>query len=150
MQWEEVPEIGQNGIITFYEVQVDPAQFQDVSYINVSGLERVLVIGGLEEYVQYNFTIRAYTIVGPGPFSIITTNTTNQAGKKNTCGYMYIEDTSIVTVLIHLLLLEALNPTWILHIHATFLLTTKESFDEHISCVHWCLDLYMCDNIYTS
>ena len=80
-----MPEIGQNGIITVYEVRVDPAQFQDVSYTNVSGTELVLVVDGLEEFVEYNFTIRAYTIVGPGPFSVITTSTTDQAGEGNAC-----------------------------------------------------------------
>ena len=79
MQWEEVPEIDQNGIITFYEVRIEPAQFQDIRYENVSGSELVLVVDGLEEFVEYNFTIRAYTIVGPGPFSVITTSTTDPA-----------------------------------------------------------------------
>ena len=76
----------QNGIITVYEVRVDPTQFQDVSYINVSGSELVLVVDGLEEFVEYNFTIRAYTIAGPGPFSVITTSTTDQAGEGSACG----------------------------------------------------------------
>ena len=109
MQWEEVPEIDRNGIINFYEVQIDPARFQDVSYMNVSGSELVLVVDELEEFVEYSFTIRAYTIVGPGPFSVVTTNTTNQAGEWNVCGC--VESTCIVAVLIHLLLLEVLNPT---------------------------------------
>ena len=79
MQWEEVPEVDRNGNITSYEVRVNPAQFQNVSYENVTGSELVLLVDGLEEFVEYNFTIRAYTIAGPGPFSVITTNTTNQA-----------------------------------------------------------------------
>ena len=28
-----------------------------------------IVLGGLQEYVEYNITVRAYTSVGPGPFS---------------------------------------------------------------------------------
>ena len=83
MKWEEVPEIDRNGIITFYEVRVDPAEFQDVRYENLTGTDLVLVVDGLEEFVEYNFTVRAYTTVGPGPFSVITTNTTNQAGNVN-------------------------------------------------------------------
>ena len=87
VQWEVVPEIDQNGIITFYEVQIDPAQFQDVSYVNVSeGSELVLVFDELEEFVEYNFTIRAYTSAGPGPFSDITTSRTDEAGEGNACG----------------------------------------------------------------
>ena len=85
MQWEEVPEIDRNGEIIYYEVQVNPAQFQDVSYENVSGSDLVLVADELEEFVEYNFTVRAYTNAGPGPFSNVTTNTTDQAGNGNAC-----------------------------------------------------------------
>ena len=28
-----------------------------------------IVLGGLQEYVEYNITVRAYTSVGSGPFS---------------------------------------------------------------------------------
>ena len=80
VQWEAVPEIDQNGQIISYEVRVDPGVFQDLSYVNVSGSELVLVVDGLEEIVEYNFTVRAYTIAGPGPFSAFTTSTTDQAG----------------------------------------------------------------------
>ena len=83
VQWEEVPDINRNGIITSYEVRIDPAQFQNVRYETVTGSELVLVVDGLEEFVKYNFTIRAYTIAGPGPFSVITVSTTHQAGKVN-------------------------------------------------------------------
>ena len=81
MQWEEVPEIDQNGEIILYEARIDPAQFQDASYVNVSSSELMLVVGGLEEFVEYSFTIRAYTIVGPGPYSVVTTSTTDPASK---------------------------------------------------------------------
>ena len=64
-----------------YEVRIDPAQFQDVSYVNVSSSELMLVVYGLEEFVEYSFTIRAYTIVGPGPYSNVTTSTTDPARK---------------------------------------------------------------------
>ena len=79
--WEEVPEIDRNGIIIYYEVRVDPAQFQDVRYVNVSGSELVLMVDGLEEFVEYNFTVRAYTVAGPGPFGDITTDITDEASE---------------------------------------------------------------------
>ena len=82
-----MPEIDQNGIITFYKVRIDPAQFQDVRYVNVSGSELVLVVGGLEEFVGYKFTIRAYTSAGPGPFSVNTTSTTDPACEWNVCAF---------------------------------------------------------------
>ena len=80
-----MPEIDQNGIITHYEVRIEPAQFQSVKYENVSGSELVVVVDELEEFVKYNFTVRAYTIAGPGPLSVITTSTTDQAGEWNAC-----------------------------------------------------------------
>ena len=80
-----MPEVHWNGIITFYEVRVDPAKFQNVRYENVSGSELVLVADELEEYVDYSFTIRAYSIAGPGPFSVITTSTTDEAGERIAC-----------------------------------------------------------------
>ena len=111
VQWEEVPEIDQNGEIIYYEVQVDPARFQNVSYINVSGSELMLVVDGLEEFVEYSFTIRAYTIVGPGPFSVVTTNTTDQAGERSV--YVNVEDPMIIVN--HFLV--TVEGIWLTHVH---------------------------------
>ena len=85
LQWEAVPHIDQNGQIISYLVRVEPAEFENVSCMNVSGSDLALVVDGLEEFVEYNFTIRAYTIAGPGPFSVITTSTTDQAGEWIAC-----------------------------------------------------------------
>ena len=81
VQWEEVPEIYQNGEIILYEVRIEPPRIENVSYVTVSGSELMLVVDGLEEYVKYRFTIRAYTIAGPGPFSDVTTSATDPASK---------------------------------------------------------------------
>ena len=83
VQWKEMPEIDQNGQIIYYEVRVDTNQFRDTTYLNVSGSELVLVVNGLQEYVEYGFTIRAYTIAGPGPYSHVTTNIIDPAGEYN-------------------------------------------------------------------
>ena len=40
-----------------------------------------IVLGGLQEYVEYNISVRAYTIVGPGPFSPAVNNRTFEDGK---------------------------------------------------------------------
>ena len=40
-----------------------------------------IVLGGLEEYVEYNITVRAYTSVGPGPFNPSVDNRTFEDGK---------------------------------------------------------------------
>ena len=39
-----------------------------------------IVLGGLQEYVEYNIIVRAYTIVGPGPFSPAVNNRTAENG----------------------------------------------------------------------
>ena len=68
--WEEVPTIDQNGIITIYEVRFDPLQFTGVlmtEYMNATDM--LVVLTSLQEYVEYNISVRAYTSVGPGPFS---------------------------------------------------------------------------------
>ena len=112
VQWEPVPEIDQNGLIISYEVRVDPALFQNVSYMNVSGSELVLVVDGLEEFVVYNFTIRAYTIAGPGPFSVITTSTTDQAGEQSVCKSE--KTLYLLKIFMHLIFpLELISPTWV-------------------------------------
>ena len=61
----------QNGIIILYEVQYEPlmtfgGQLMTM-VMNTSNTS--IVLGGLQEYVEYTITVRAYTIVGPGPFS---------------------------------------------------------------------------------
>ena len=76
--------IDRNGIITVYEVVYEPLEtfggqistrrnFTDATTFN-------LLLGSLEEYVEYNVTIRAYTSVGAGSFSAPITVRTNQSG----------------------------------------------------------------------
>ena len=70
MTWDEIPGLDQNGIITDYEVQIQPLDFPadiSVDLLNTSSL--LIVVTGLEEYVFYNISVRAYTSVGPGPYS---------------------------------------------------------------------------------
>ena len=40
-----------------------------------------IVLGELQEYVEYNISVRAYTSVGPGPFSPGVDNQTFEDGK---------------------------------------------------------------------
>ncbi len=48
--------------------------------INTSALNRSIEIYSLEEYVQYNVSVRAYTSIGPGPFSSPVTERTLETG----------------------------------------------------------------------
>ena len=80
--WEEVPAIEENGIIINYEVEFEPLEFTNTLMINTTnGTSFLTVITGLQEFVAYNISVRAYTSVGPGPFSVAVTNRTFEEGK---------------------------------------------------------------------
>ena len=83
VMWNEVPAIDQNGIIAIYEVIYTPWNtfggqiFTHAT--NVSGSDLNVTLYYLEEYVNYNISVRAYTSEGPGP--VITVNeVTQQSG----------------------------------------------------------------------
>ena len=71
MSWNVVIPIDQNGIITIYEVDYQPAQVfngsMTVDVVNTTNT--TILLKNLHESVQYNITVRAYTRIGPGPFS---------------------------------------------------------------------------------
>ena len=80
--WEKVAAIDENGIIINYEVQFVPMQFTDILELDsINTTDLMIVISGLQEYVEYNISVRAYTSVGPGPFSVAVTNRTFEDGK---------------------------------------------------------------------
>ena len=66
--WSEIPAIDRNGIITRYEVEYtfDRNTFQ---IIMVSSMNTMALLTELHEYVLYFIRVRAYTSVGPGPYS---------------------------------------------------------------------------------
>ncbi len=71
VNWTEVPEINRNGNITTYEVMYEPLITFDiltVAWVDTTNV--FIVLTGLEENVEYNISVRAYTSVGPGPFSL--------------------------------------------------------------------------------
>ena len=77
VRWIEVPMINENGIIISYEIQVEPLDFNDILtiiYVNTTTLS--MVVSDLQEFVAYNISVRAYTSVGPGPFSPPVTDRT--------------------------------------------------------------------------
>ena len=80
--WEKVAAIDENGIIINYEVQLVPLQFTDILELDsVNTTDLMIEISGLQEYVEYNISARAYTSVGPGPFSVAVSNRTFEDGK---------------------------------------------------------------------
>ena len=74
IMWEEVPTIDQNGVITTYEIQFVPlmtfgGQIASDTVNTSNGSVLTEILTGLEEYVEYNISVRAYTSAGPGPYS---------------------------------------------------------------------------------
>ena len=78
VDWEPVPEIDRNGIIVMYEVYYEPLETFDATIMKerVTTPDLFYNITGLEEYVDYNITVRAYTSEGPGPYSTAITEMT--------------------------------------------------------------------------
>ncbi|CAI8037864.1 Receptor-type tyrosine-protein phosphatase F [Geodia barretti] len=71
--WEEVPAIDENGDITMYEVEYMPLETFNgqiaTDSVTVDPALLSTTLTGLQEYVDYNISVRAFTSVGPGPYS---------------------------------------------------------------------------------
>jgi len=84
VMWDPVAEIDRNGIITQYEVEFNQSTCNEISTSNLTttnGPQLMVELEGLEEYVQYTVRVRAYTSVGPGPFSATVVNRTLEDGE---------------------------------------------------------------------
>ena len=83
ISWDEIPPFDTNGIITMYEVLLEPLNTFNGSIgaeaDNTTDLYYLLV--GLQEYVIYNISVRAYTRVGFGPYTVPITNRTLEDSK---------------------------------------------------------------------
>ena len=95
VNWEEVPAINQHGNITMYDVLYEPLETFDgrltPSTINTTDFEVVIV--NLAPYVSYNISVRAYTVVGAGPYSEPISNRTLEEGTPH-CGSFVMETTN--------------------------------------------------------
>ena len=63
-----------HGNITLYEVRYSSSDFMDSvnqTFNTSSGDKISLEVAGLEEFANYTIEVRAYTAVGPGPYSNI-------------------------------------------------------------------------------
>ena len=87
VSWEEVPAIDENGIILLYEIQFVPLETDALvtETVNTSGPVLTTNLTGLQEYVEYSISVRAYTSVGPGPYSDPLTRRTLEDGER-LCG----------------------------------------------------------------
>ena len=84
VSWTELSDVCQNGNVTLYEVQYEPLQtfgMLETMSVNVTAPAMMMNITDLEEYVEYNISVRAYTSEGPGPYSDPVTERTLEDGK---------------------------------------------------------------------
>ena len=95
VSWEEVPPIDQNGIIITYEVCYEPLETfgGTIRKRMVNTSELFVALAELEEFVEYNLSVRAYTNQGSGPFSDDITQTTQEDG---TFVYWYYYPNSVL------------------------------------------------------
>ena len=71
VSWDEVPLIDRNGIVTNYEVLYEPLETFEgaIMAMEVNTTNTSTTLSGLEEFVMYDISVRAYTSEGPGPYS---------------------------------------------------------------------------------
>ena len=83
------PSIEQNGPIFAYEIRIETFRFSIASELrNTTDIPAVYPLtlnvpfnaSSLQEFVEYNISVRAYTSAGPSEFSTIVQQTTSQAG----------------------------------------------------------------------
>ena len=83
VSWEEVPAINQSGSIIVYQVRYDPLETLNgeisTNTTNTTMLDTTL--NYLEENVDYSISVRAYTVIGPGPYSDGVVNRTDEDRK---------------------------------------------------------------------
>ena len=82
VSWTDVPDTDQNGVITMYEVMYEPLMtfggVLNITTVNTTNLS--ITVSELEEYVEYNISVRAYTNDGAGPYSVGTVVRTLEDG----------------------------------------------------------------------
>ena len=84
------------GNITMYEVRYSViGDSVNLTLNTTNGDETSLLVDGLEEFTNYTIEVRAYTAVGPGPYSTSMEVQTLEDCKHNYCvclvfGYVYV------------------------------------------------------------
>ena len=83
VSWEEIPPFDLNGIFRAYEVLYEPLDTFDgqLMELTMNATETSITLTELEEFLEYNITVRVYTSAGPGPDSDAVTEMTPEDGK---------------------------------------------------------------------
>lgn len=74
VEWSNVEEDERNGNITHFELILSLSSLtatndSNISSVQASWKDRDIVFEDLEEFTEYNVSLRAFTVIGPGPFS---------------------------------------------------------------------------------
>ena len=113
VNWEPMPAIEENGIITTYEILYEPqetfgGEIMSDTINTTDGSVLEMVLNDLQEFVEYNITVRTYTSVGSGPFNPIgDTSRTLEDGKS-----------IILTLFVEVVMV--LLPCLLFYVHSTF------------------------------
>ena len=108
VNWAEVTEIDRNGIITQYEVMYE--LLYENGTVATNGSEVVgnssftVILSGLDEFMTYNISVRAYTSEGPGLYSVpeqtlMTLQGRKFYGTKKLCIHASVQSSVLYTLL---------------------------------------------------
>lgn len=81
--WEDIPLIDQNGVIVIYEVLYEPLETfnGNITEQTVNSTDLFINLMDLEEFINYSISVRGYTNVGPGNYSVPVLVMTLEDGK---------------------------------------------------------------------
>ena len=98
--WEEVPPFDQNGVIIAYEVSYEPLNTFDgqLEVASMNSTDMFIILSGLQEFLGYNITVRAYTVAGPGPSSDVVANMTSEDGNTACIGGIPSDNDSVLII----------------------------------------------------
>ena len=86
LQWDQVVEREQNGIITGYEIEYNQSSIDRLlqsGTLTVMAEQTTRVVRPLQPFIPYTLHIKAFTSIGAGPFSPIIITMTNPSGTGN-------------------------------------------------------------------
>ena len=104
VEWNNVEEAERNGNITHFEIIISLPSSAAVNESNitvqVSWKDRDFMFDDLEEFTEYNVSLRAFTVVGPGPFSPHLGVQTLEDGVCNYSEYVWVFLLCYVSIII--------------------------------------------------
>lgn len=85
VSWAEVPIFNRNGLIILYEILYEPNDTLAIDQLarrTTNTTELFVLLTNLHPFVTYAILVRGYTSVGPGPYSDVNFERTQEDGKR--------------------------------------------------------------------